>query len=37
VFRARAGLLSHLDAQLEGRSNASVALLDAQLRAAFGS
>ena len=28
----RAGLLSYLDAQLEGRSNASVPLLDAQLR-----
>ena len=37
VFRARAGLLSSLDAQFAGRSNASVALLDAQLRAAFGS
>ncbi len=37
VFRARAGLLSNLDAQFAGRSNASVALLDAQLRAAFGS
>jgi aminoglycoside phosphotransferase (APT) family kinase protein len=36
VFRARAGLLSYLDAQLAGRSNTSVALLDAQLRAAFG-
>jgi aminoglycoside phosphotransferase (APT) family kinase protein len=35
VFRARAGLLSHLDAQLDGRANDSVALLDAQLRAAF--
>jgi aminoglycoside phosphotransferase (APT) family kinase protein len=35
VFHARAALLSCLDAQLDGRSSASVALLDAQLRAAF--
>jgi len=36
VFSARAGLLSLLDAQLSGRSKASVPLLDAQIRAAFG-
>ena len=35
VFHARTALLSCLDAQLDGRSSASVALLDAQLRAAF--
>jgi aminoglycoside phosphotransferase (APT) family kinase protein len=35
VFRARAELLAHLGAQLDGRSNASIALLDAQLRAVF--
>jgi aminoglycoside phosphotransferase (APT) family kinase protein len=36
VFRARQGLLSFLDAQLAGTTTASIPLLDAQLRAAFG-
>lgn len=36
VFHARAALLSLLDVRLAGGTNASVALLDAQLRAAFG-
>ena len=36
IFRARAGLLSFLDAKLSGRAIATVPLLDAQLRAVFG-
>jgi aminoglycoside phosphotransferase (APT) family kinase protein len=36
LFLARGGLLTELEAQLEGRSSAPVPVLEAQLRAVFG-